>query len=134
VIAIVDTSALYSAMDTRDAHHDSCAAVFERHDLQFIIPALCVTEMSYFLGERHGAAAEAAFVRTLEGMEVEAPSPDEWPKIADLVERFADFPLGAVNASVAILAERYETDLIVTLDRRYFAALRSARGPFHLLP
>ena len=134
MIAIVDTSALYSAIDERDAHHESCAAVFERDDLQFIIPALCVTEMSYFLGERQGAAAEAAFLRTLESMEVEAPGAEEWPKIADLVERYADFPLGAVDASVAVLAERMQTDLIVTLDRTHFAALSPARGPFQLLP
>jgi predicted nucleic acid-binding protein len=134
MIAIVDTSALYAALDTRDAHHERCVEVFERPDLEFIVPTLVVTEIAYFLGDREGAAAEGAFLRTLEAMEVEAPSREEWPLIADLVERYADFPLGAVDASIAVLAERMSTDLIVTLNRQHFAALRPARGPFRLLP
>jgi hypothetical protein len=55
--------------------------------------------------------------------------------MADLVERYGDFPLGGTNASVAVLAERLSTDCIITLDRRHFRALRMADGrPFRLLP
>jgi hypothetical protein len=65
----------------------------------------------------------------------EAPRADEWAVIADLVERYADFPLGAVDASVVVLADRLETDLIVTLDRRHFGAVQSPAGRrFRLLP
>ena len=40
-----------------------------------------------------------------------------------------------MDASVAILADRLDTDLIVTLDRRHFGAIRSPRGrAFRLLP
>lgn len=40
-----------------------------------------------------------------------------------------------MDASVAVLAERLRTDLIVTLDRRHFGAIRmSDGGSFRLLP
>jgi hypothetical protein len=40
-----------------------------------------------------------------------------------------------VDASIVILADRLDTDLIVTLDRRHFGAIRSPRGrTFRLLP
>ena len=43
--------------------------------------------------------------------------------------------LGTVDASIVVLADRLETDLIVTLDRRHFRAIRSPRGrSFRLLP
>ena len=43
--------------------------------------------------------------------------------------------LGTVDASIAVLADRLETDLIVTLDRRHLGAIRSPRGrSFRLLP
>ena len=61
--------------------------------------------------------------------------PVDWPLIADLVECYADFPLGTVDASIAVLADRLGTDLVVTLDRRHFAAIRSPGGrSFRLLP
>jgi predicted nucleic acid-binding protein len=44
-------------------------------------------------------------------------------------------PLGATDASVAVLAERLDTDIVVTLDRHHFAALRtSTGGTFTILP
>jgi hypothetical protein len=53
----------------------------------------------------------------------------------DLVERSADLPLGATDASIVALAERVETDLLLTLDRRRFGAVRMRDGrPFRLLP
>ncbi len=106
-----------------------------RSDLDLVVPALVVAEVTYLVGRRLGAGIEAAFLRGLATLEVEAPAVDDWPPIAGLVERYGDYPLGGTDASVAVLAERLGTDLIVTLDRRHFGALRSAQGrPFRLLP
>jgi predicted nucleic acid-binding protein len=66
---------------------------------------------------------------------VEAPTAEDWAAIADLVGRYAAFALGGTDASVAVLADRLGTDLIVTLDKRHFGAIRSARGgPYRVLP
>jgi predicted nucleic acid-binding protein len=84
---------------------------------------------------RLGPRAEARFLRSLSEFEVEAPIAEDWPNIAELVERYGDFPLGGTDASVAVLAERLGTDLIVTLDRRHFGAIRMPDGgSFRLLP
>ncbi len=100
-----------------------------------LVPGLVVAEVTYLVGRRLGAEIEGAFLRSLRALEVEAPAVDDWPAIADLVERYSDFPLGGTDASVAVLADRAGTDLIVTLDRRHFGAIRSMQGrPFHLLP
>ncbi len=99
------------------------------------MPALVVAEVTYLVGRRLGPAVEAAFLRGLASLEVEAPGPDEWQYVADLVERYGDFPLGGTDASVIALADRLETETIVTLDRRHFGAVRSrSQRPFLLLP
>lgn len=135
MLAIVDTGPLYAVADADDDEHRSCLAILERADLDLVVPALVVAEATYLIGRRLGARAEAAFLRGLQVLEVEAPSATEWTAIGDLVERYADFPLGGTDASVAVLADRLGTDLIVTLDRRHFAALRSASGAsYQLLP
>jgi hypothetical protein len=33
--------------------------------------------------------------------------PQDWSRIADLVDQYVDFPLGGVDASVIVLAERF---------------------------
>jgi predicted nucleic acid-binding protein len=135
LLAIVDAGPLLAALDRTDVHHARCVEVLRRRDLQLVVPALVVAEVAHFAARRLGPSVEAAFVRGMGLLEVEAPTPEEWPLIADLVERYADFPLGTTDASVAVLADRLDTDLIVTLDRRHFAAIRSPRGrTFRLLP
>lgn len=135
MIAIVDTGPLYAAADADDDDHEACLAVLERGDLELIVPALVVAEVTYLIGRRLGVRAEATFLRGLEGFEVDAPQGADWAAVAALVERYADFPLGGTDASVAVLADRLGTDVIISLDQRHFAALRSSSGaPYRLLP
>jgi uncharacterized protein len=123
-VAVADASALYAAADADDPDHRGCLEQLRRNDLRFIVPALVLAEVSYLLGERLGPKADAAFMRTMATQEVEPPTPEDFTRIAELVERYADFPLGGVDASVVALAERLETPLVLTLDRRHFAAVR----------
>jgi uncharacterized protein len=135
LIAIIDSGPLYAAVDADDDDHLRCLEVLQRADLELVVPALVVAEVTYLVGRRLGPATEAAFLRGLSEVEVEAPTVDDWPAVAGLVERYGDFPLGGTDASVAVLAERLGTDLIVTLDRRHFGAIRMNSGrPFTLLP
>jgi predicted nucleic acid-binding protein len=124
VLAVVDTGPLYAVADTADAAHLPSLEVLQRRDIQLVIPALVVAETTYLIGLRLGPDAEAAFLRGLADFHVEAPVPEDWPVIADLVDRYGDFPLGGADASVIALAARLDTDLVITLDRRHFTAVR----------
>jgi predicted nucleic acid-binding protein len=135
MLAVVDTGPLYAVVDEDDADHARCRAVLEDARYRVIIPALVVAEATYLVGTRLGAAVEAMFLRSLSAMDVEAPTPDDWIRIADLVERYGDFPLGGADASVIALAERLDAETIVTLDDRHFRAVRPRhRRAFRLLP
>lgn len=123
-IAIVDTGPLYAAVDEDDRRHRSCRDLLYRPDLRVVVPALVVAEATYFVGLRLGPLAEAAFLTGLERIDVEAPTPEDWPRIGELVEQYADFPLGGTDASIVALAERLDTDVVITLDRRHFSAVR----------
>jgi predicted nucleic acid-binding protein len=134
-IAIVDAGPLYAWADHHDEDHVACRAVLARPDLQLVIPTMVVTEVTYFLGRRLGAHAEATFVRSLRDFEVEAPLPAEWQRIAELVEQYGDFPLGSTDASVIALAERLGATVVITLDRRHFGAVQPRHAPaLRLLP
>lgn len=134
-LAVVDTGPLYAAVDTDDAKHTSSLATIARPDLRLVVPALVVAEATYFVGRRLGAAAESGFLSGLSSFDVEGPSEEDFARMAELVEQYADFPLGGTDASVIALAERLEAPVVVTLDRRHFGSVAPRhRAAFELLP
>jgi uncharacterized protein len=134
-LAIVDAGPLYAAADIDDADHAASVHALADPQLRLVVPALAIAEATYFVATRLGPAAEADFLRGCSYLDVEAPDRADFARIAELVERYADFPLGGTDASVIALAERLDAAVIVTLDRRHFAAVRpSHRETFELLP
>lgn len=134
-LAIVDAGPLYAAADSDDRDHAASLATLARSDLRLVVPALVVAEATYFVGRRLGSGAERAFLDGLAGFDVEGPSDVDFPRMAELVEQYKDFPLGGTDASVVALAERLGAQVIVTLDRRHFAAVKPRHcEAFELLP
>ncbi|MBI4265966.1 MAG: PIN domain-containing protein [Acidobacteria bacterium] len=135
MLAVVDTGPLYAVVDEDDADHARCREALEQTEHRLIIPTLVVAEVTYLIGTRLGPDVEAQFLKGLARMHVEAPTADDWPRIADLVEQYGDFPLGGADASIVALAERLDIETIVTLDDRHFRAVRPRhRKAFRLLP
>jgi hypothetical protein len=59
----------------------------------------------------------------------------DWLRIAELVARYRDLPLGTVDASVVSAAERLGITEIAAIDRRHFTVVRPDHvGAFTLLP
>lgn len=91
----------------------------------------------YLVQRALGASGETKFLRSIElgALSVEHLVTEDWGRIAQLVETYADLPLGAVDASVIAVAERLGASEIATLDRRHFSVVRPLhRSHFDLLP
>jgi len=135
VLAVVDTGPLYAAVDADDQDHRRSLDALQMPGLRLFIPAMVVAETAYLVGSRIGSAVEAAFLAGLSDFDVVAPAPEDWERIAQLVDRYGDFPLGGTDASVIVLAERLNANVLVTLDRRHFAVVRPSHCPtWHILP
>jgi uncharacterized protein len=134
-LAVVDAGPLYAAADADDRDHRACVETLERQDLRLVIPALVIAEATYFVGRRLGPSVEGEFLRAVGGLDVEGPNAGDFARMAELVEQYADVPLGGTDASVIALAERLDAPTIITLDRRHFAAVAPLhRQAFELLP
>jgi predicted nucleic acid-binding protein len=133
--AIVDSGPLIAAVNRADPAHKACVEALQSPDYALVIPAMCVAEAAYLLASEVGSMIEAQFLRGLESFDVQAPLPKEWIRIADFVEQYADFPPGGTDASIVALAERYRTDLLLTLDRRHFEVVKPKHCErFRILP
>ena len=134
---IVDAGPLYAAAARRDRDHRRCVQLLAAAPRPLVVPDLVVTEVSYLLSDRLGSHAELAFGRALAAAEllVEPVLPSDWARVVELMERYADLPLGMVDASIVAIAERLGVRSIATLDRRHFAVVRPRHvTAFELLP
>jgi predicted nucleic acid-binding protein len=97
---------------------------------------LVITEVTYLIGTRLGADAEVRFLGDLAAGNLipEPVVPADWLRIAALVARYHDLPLGTADASVVSAAERLSVTEVATLDRRHFGVVQPRSRPFALLP
>ena len=134
---IVDTSALLAFFDTDEPDHESVASVLVAAKEPLVVSPYVIAELDYLVGSRLGVVAELAVLQELTGGAWDLPAIDaeDLVKARALIERYADQKVGVADASNAILAERYRTRTIVTLDRRHFDVLRPLTGGrFRILP
>jgi uncharacterized protein len=137
VAVLVDAGPLYAYIDADDAHHDECLALLTRHPAPLLVPILVVAEVAHLVGTRLGPEPEVRFLADLAGGAFATVSveDDDWVRIAELVARYRDLPLGTVDASIVAAAERLGVSTIATLDRRHFSVARPTHADaFELLP
>ena len=107
------------------------------HEGPLIVPELVITEVAYLLETRLGADAEVRFLGDLAAgnFTVDPVVPSDWLRIAELVADYRDLPLGTVDASVVVAAERLGIVAIATLDRKHFGIVRPRHvQSFELVP
>ena len=137
---VCDTGPLVAAALSNDDDHHACVELLTGLRLaerQVLVPATVVAEVGYLLAREAGAAIESMFLRSLSNgdfVPVELGT-DDYARMADLVDQYADFPLGTTDAAVIAIAERLDISEIATLDRRHFTVVRPRCGVgFTLLP
>ncbi len=122
---LVDTGVLIAIADRRDAHHAECVAFAEGFEGRLKILPTVVTETAWMLERYLSPEAEAGFLVSVAAgqLDLVAMERRDLARMADLVRKYADFPLGTVDASVIAVAERLGLAEVATLDRRHFAAV-----------
>ncbi len=96
-----------------------------------LVPVTVVPEVCYLIATRLGAAYEVEFVRALAAGDpaVEPLADADLSRVVELMEAYADLPLGFVDATIVALAERLNVATILTTDRRHFSVVRPAHVP-----
>lgn len=134
---MVDAGPLYAYVDADDAHHEESLDFLRLHPGPLVVPVLVIAEVAHLVGTRLGAGAEVRFLADLASgaFSIEPVHTGDWLRIAELVARYRDLPLGTVDASVLTCAERLGVIEVATFDRRHFTVVRPGHAPaFSLLP
>ena len=134
---LVDTGPLVAAASRSDAHNAACVAALQAARPPRLVPGLVIAEVCFLLARDGGAAVEAEFLRAFGTgfLNVVDLTTGDLDRCAELVEQYADLPLGGTDASLIALAERLQIIEIATLDHRHFTVVRPRHtDAFTLLP
>jgi uncharacterized protein len=127
---IVDTSALLAFFDTSEPMNAAVSEFLGNSSEPLVVSPYVLAELDYLVATRIGVQAELAVLRELAGgaWELPAIAQPELAEIVSVIDRYADQAIGVADGSNVVLAARYRTRTIVTLDRRHFDVLRPLDG------
>ena len=126
---IVDTSALLAYFDASEPDHEAVSGVLAAADVLVVSPYV-VAEVDYLVASRHGVDDELAVLDELASGAWDLATFDQGAlaRARGIIASYRDQQVGVADASMVVLAERYHTRTIATLDRRHFDVLRSLDG------
>jgi len=137
-VIIADTGFWLALANRRDRWHRAARGWLAASDEGLVTTWPVATETCHLLLARLGGAAQCAFVRSLEqgAAELFDLQPSHMPRVASLMETYADLPMDLADASLVVLAEALGHGRILSTDERDFRAYRWKRhAPFdNLLP
>ncbi len=134
---IADTSGLIAFFSESGHQHERVASWLDKNDDVMVVSPYVMAELDYLVATRKGVDAELAVLAELSGGAYElATMPTEDVVTAQrVIGRYRDLGVGLADASMVVLAQRYGTRTILTLDHKHFSVLRPLDGGlFKIVP
>ena len=134
---LIDTSGLLAALFPDQRRHKECAAALRNAEPPRIMSPFVLAELDYLILKYAGVEVELMFLDEVSRgvYQLAAISPYEMPSVQAVIKKYASLRVGLADAATVVLAERFKTRDILTLDERHFRAMKTAsRKSFRILP
>lgn len=136
-VLLIDAGALVASVDRREKAHEPVRAIIEESEQPLVTSQVVLAEVDYLLLARGGVDVESAFLADVASgaYTAECLSPEDLHLANQVILRYRDLEVGLADASMVVLAARYGTSTIMSLDERCFRAMQPlGGGHFTLLP
>ncbi|HEX2564998.1 MAG TPA: VapC toxin family PIN domain ribonuclease [Acidimicrobiales bacterium] len=134
---VADTSGLLALFNRREPQHAAVRDLVAATPDRLAVSPYVLAELDYLVATRIGVDAELAVLAELAGgaYVLADIGPDDLHRARRLIERYRDQEIGLADASLVVLADRWGTRELLTLDHRHFDVVRPLTGGrFRLLP
>ena len=129
----LDTSGLVAILHRHDPQHRAAMTVLRREAKPLLVPAATLGEVAYFIERRAPGRGLDTFLGDFaDGRYTLDCGDQDLPRVRELVRRYADLPLGLVDAAVIACAER-NGGRVLTFDLRHFGVV-ARQGTITILP
>jgi predicted nucleic acid-binding protein len=134
-LIILDTGGVIAAYNRREPEHAASHQILADTDEPMAVSPLVLAEVDYLATKYLGMAAAVTVLGELERLATVASFTNEDLRMStELLRQYADLNIGLTDSVNVLLAGRYKTTKILTLDGHY-RAIRPLHGAaFTLLP
>jgi uncharacterized protein len=135
---VLDTSGVLVLKDETHSAHPAVADLIAPGTEDLLLSPLVLAECDYMLSSRLGVDAAREFLDEVARGAYELIDLDAGDIAAaiGIIDRYRDLHIGVADASLVVIAARYQTTRLLTLDHRHFRAIAPLWGgpSFTLLP
>ena len=137
-VIVLDTSGLLAALDASEPDHDACREVLLADDGPRHLSPFVLAEADLLLSRHRGSEAARGLLCAVEAGEYRMATFEnaDIGRCQAVMARYRERAMSIADASLLVLAHRYGTDRILTLEERLFRDLAPIGGgpAFILLP
>ncbi len=120
---VLDTSGHFAALSRRDSFHGTASALLRDEPGPRVIPAAILGELAYLIEQRLSIRVLDLLLFDIErGLFSLDLGAEDIPRVRELIRRYADLPLGLVDAAVVACTER-NGGRVLTADFRHFGVV-----------
>lgn len=135
-MALADASFFLALANPADRHHAQAVRALQAIDEELITTWPVMTELSHLLAVRLGVTAQIRFLEgaRLMGLGYLELRGEHWPRLLQMMRKYADLPMDLADASLVLAAETLGDGRILSTDQRDFGVYRwKNRKPFRNL-
>lgn len=132
---LIDSGIMLSYYQQQEPLHEAVVAFFDQNAAQLITSPICIAEVLWLLGEpsdRRVLAAQNHLLGAVSRGGIHAINlvPEDYARIAELNQRYADLPGDFADLTLVALSERLDIAAILSLDSDFDVYRRFRREPF----
>ncbi|WP_019812170.1 type II toxin-antitoxin system VapC family toxin [Saccharomonospora halophila] len=135
---VVDTGGVLASRDEAHPEHATVARLLRNNNENLLLSPFVLAECDYMLATRLGDGAAREFLDDVANGAFQLVEYDagDVATALGLIDRYRDLSLGITDASLVVIAARYETTRILSFDHRHLRAVSPLWGApsFTLVP
>ncbi|HEY9705167.1 MAG TPA: PIN domain-containing protein [Allocoleopsis sp.] len=134
--AVGDTGFVVALANKSDQKHTEVTKIYQQVK-QILLPQSVLAEVAYLIGREAGISTVITFLKGFKysRFELVALTEDDLLKTAEILEQYKDSRIDFVDATVMVIAARFQIETILTLDQRDFRLFRPKHcNSFIILP
>ncbi len=135
-MVLADASFFLALANSADRFHAQAVRALEATDEGLVTTWPVLAELSHLLVARLGVTAQLRFLggAKLMGLRYVELRGEHWPRLLQLMRKYADLPMDLADASLVLAAEELGDGRILSTDQRDFGVYRwKNRKPFRNL-
>jgi len=117
---LIDAGPIIALFNKNDKYYKKITEFLKRYRGKLISTWPVITEVSHLLGFSVQAQIDFLTWVHLGGIVVKTIEKEDIGRIIDLAEKYSDVPMDLADASLVVLAEKFNIKEIITIDSDYY--------------